>query len=320
MVAIPALLARDLLTEALGRNLDPHERFAVAISGGPDSVALLLLAAAAFPGRVSAITVDHGLRAGAAAEAAIVAAQCAARGIPHATLLWTGDKPSANIHAAARDARYGLMADWCAAHGIAILLTAHHADDQAETLLMRLARASGSGGLAGIRVRRDLGQGVVLVRPLLGTRRDALAAVVATSGWHPVDDPSNRDPRYARTHARRLLAATDWLDVVRLADAAAHLAQVEDAMAWTTDFAWAGRATIMPDAIDLDVAGLPAELRRRLVTRAIAGLDSSAAPRGPAITRLIARLDTGHAATIAGVRVRPGSIWRFSPAPPRRHK
>ena len=307
-----------LLAGALGRELGPAERLAVAVSGGPDSVALLLLAVAAFPGRVAAITVDHGLRAGAAAEAADVAAQCRARGIPHVTLDWIGDKPGANLQAAARNARYALMADWCAANRFALLLTAHHADDQAETLLMRLARGSGSGGLAGIRARRDLGHGVVLARPLLGVRRADLAAVVAADGWKPADDPSNRNPRYARTHARQLLATTDWLNVPRIAQAAANLADIEAALAWTTDLAWAGRAAVSAGRVELDAAGLPVELVRRLTTRVIATLAPSATPRGSEIARFITRLHTDGKATIAGIQASGGTTWRFSLAPARR--
>lgn len=311
-----------LSAAALGRSLAPTERFAIAVSGGPDSVALMLLADAAFPGRVAAVTVDHGLRAGAAVEAATVAAHCTAQGIPHAILHWTGDKPAANIQAAAREARYALMADWCAANGIAVLLTAHHADDQAETMLMRLARGSGGSGLAGIRTRRDLGHGVTLVRPLLGVRRAALGAIVAASDWSIADDPSNRDPRYRRTHARRLLAANAWLEAPRIAEAAAHLEQVEAALEWTVDLAWAGRVTVTGKGVDLDASGLPAELVRRLVRRAIAAIAPSATPRGPDITRLITRLEAGQAATIAGVRAygrgTGNTSWHFSPAPSRR--
>ena len=231
----------EFLGAALGRLVAPTERLAVAVSGGPDSIALLLLAQAAFPGRVQALTVDHGLRAAAAAEAAFVASLCTARGIPHQTLPWTGPKPAANRQAEARNARYALLRDACAAAGIGVLATAHHADDQAETLLMRLARGSG-GGLAGIRMHRPLGAGVTLVRPLLGVRRAALAAIVAEVGIVPVTDPTNDDPHYDRTHARRLLASTPWLDAARLADSAAHLAEAEAALDWAADRAWAGRA------------------------------------------------------------------------------
>ena len=305
------------LEAALGRGLAATERLALAVSGGPDSMALLALAATEFPGRIAALTVDHRLRPAAATEAATVAACCVERGIPHATLAWRGDKPATGIQSAAREARYTLMAEWCAANGYTLLLTAHHADDQAETLLMRLARGSGSAGLAGIRPTRALGHGVTLVRPLLSRRRAELAAIASATGWPLADDPSNRDPHYSRTAARALLAATPWLDVPNIAATAAHLAAAEAALAWAADRAWAGRATCTPTHVILDTAGLPAELVRRLVLQALASLAPAAQPRGPDLARLIARLTTGGTATLAGIRVTGGPTWLFSPAAPR---
>jgi len=302
----------------LGRDLAPGEAFAVAVSGGPDSLALLGLAADAFGERVCVLTVDHGLRAEAAAEAAGVADHAAGLGLRHATLRWTGAKPTGNLQAEARAARYRLMADWCGAHGVAWLATAHHADDQAETLLLRLARGAGSGGLAGIRRSRSLGDGVTLVRPLLGWRRDALAEVVAAAGWRAVDDPANHATRFDRTQARALLAATPWLAPDRMAAAAAHLADAEAALDWTAGIAWAGRATVSGAAIDLDAAGLPRELQRRLLVRVIAELAPSATPDGPAIDRWCATLSAGGSATLAGVAGRGGALWCFTVAPPRR--
>ena len=307
-----------LVEAALGRRVADDDRLAVAVSGGPDSLALLWLAAQAFPGRVVALTVDHGLRTEAALEAESVAARCALLGMPHATLHWVGIKPGGNIQAAARAARYALMADWCAAHGVPFLLTAHHADDQAETLLMRLLRGSGSGGLAGIRAARPLLPGVMLARPLLGTRRSALAAVVASAGWAAVDDPANYDPRYDRTAVRALLAAMPGLDVPRLAAAAAHLADAEAALAWAADRAWAGATTVDAEAITADVGGLPDELARRLLRRAIATLAPAATPSGPAVATLQRRLAAGGTGTLAGVMARGGTIWHFTRAAPRR--
>jgi tRNA(Ile)-lysidine synthase len=304
----------DLLSAALGGRPPPLP-LAIAVSGGPDSVALLHLAVAAFPGQVTALTVDHGLRPASSDEAATVGRHCAAAGIAHHILHWTGQKPAANLQAAARAARYRLMADWCAAHAVPLLATAHHADDQAETLLLRLARGSGSGGLAGIRAWRPLGQGVTLVRPLLGVRRTELAAIAGVSGWPLVDDPANRDPRHDRTRARALLAATPWLDPARLAAAAAHLMEAEAALAWTADRAWAGRAGLETAGIALDAAGLPGELARRLVVRAISHLNPAAAPRGPDVDRLMSRLESGGRATLAGIIATGGPVWRFKIAP-----
>jgi tRNA(Ile)-lysidine synthase len=305
-----------LLAAALGRPVGAHEHLAVATSGGPDSLALLTLAEAAFPGRVTALTVDHGLRAASAAEAAGVAAQCAARGIAHATLLRDGPAFTANMQAQARAARYRLLAEWCVAHGVGLLLTAHHADDQAETLLMRLNRGSGSAGLAGIRAARPLGQGLMLVRPLLGLRKADLLAIAAAGGWQVTDDPANRDPRHDRTAVRALLAGTLGLDVAALATAAAHLAAEAEALDWVAARAWDGRISDTGSGLAIDARGLPAALVQRLLARAVAQISGQAA-RGGDIARLAVRLGGGKAGTVAGVMVRPGPVWQLSAAPPR---
>lgn len=304
--APPDLIAD--IAAALGRPVDATDRIAVAVSGGPDSVALLALAAAALPGQVTALTVDHRLRATSAAEAAAVAAQCAQRGIPHVTLVRDGPAFTANIQAQARAARYALLADWCADHGHNLLLTAHHADDQAETLLMRLNRASASDGLAGIRACRPLGRGVTLVRPLLAWRKAELAAVAA--GWQTADDPSNRDPRHDRTHARALLAQTPALDVAALAQSAAHLAADADALAWAADLAWQSRVRPDGDALLIDAAGLPQAISNRVLVRAITAL-SGRQPRGSDVARLAQRIGAGKSSTLAGIGARGGSIWRL---------
>ena len=314
-----AALPRDALLDGVAMaGVARTAPLAVAVSGGPDSLALLLLAHAAFGDRLRALTVDHDMRAGSAAEAATVAEVCAARGIAHATLRWGGTKPAANRQAAAREARYALLRDWCAARHVPWLLTAHHADDQAETLLLRLARGSGTGGLAGIRAARDLGCGVTLLRPLLGVRRAALAEIVAAAGLQPVDDPSNHDPRHDRTQARALIAATPWLAPARLAASAAHLADAEVALGWAAALAWDSRASVTADRVTVDAAGLPAELRRRLAARALRHL--GAAPDGPAVTRLTSRLDGGGTATLGGVQGRGGVAWTFRRVVARRNR
>ncbi|QXQ05621.1 tRNA lysidine(34) synthetase TilS [Sphingosinicellaceae bacterium] len=305
----------DAVERLIGRPLRVDERVALAVSGGPDSLALLLLAHDAFGSRIVALTVDHALRAGSAGEAAMVAMMCTRLDVEHVTLCWTGIKPSANLQAEARQARYALMGDWCAAHGVAWLLTGHHADDQAETLLMRLARGSGSGGLAGIRAVRALGNGVTLLRPLLGERRTSLGAIVAAAGLTPVDDPANRDPRHDRTGARTTLAATPWLDPGRLAAAAAHLAEAEAALDWAAGLAWDSRVEAGSGNVVVDAAGLPDELLRRLVARAFASFGE--APDGPRLDRLIIRLAVGGAATLGSIKGRGGVKWTFSRVAPR---
>ena len=304
-----------LIAAALGRPVRPDERLAVATSGGPDSLALLTLAVAAFPGRVTALTVDHRLRAESAAEASAVAAQCSARNLAHVTLVRCGPEFAANRQARARAARYALMGDWCAQHGHGLLLTAHHADDQAETVLMRLNRGSGSNGLAGIRTARPLRPEVMLVRPLLGCRKAELVAIAAAAGWRQVDDPSNHDPHHDRTRIRALLAATPALDAAALAHSAAHLAAEAEALAWAADRAWQGRVRNRDGALLVDAGGLPAALVQRLLARAVETLAGRPA-RGSDIARLAARLEAGQAGkvagTVAGILVRGGQIWQLS--------
>ncbi len=174
---------------------------AVAVSGGPDSLALLLLVdrwARDQGGAALALTVDHGLRPDSAAEAAQVGAWAKARGIAHAVLPWTGDKPQTGIQAAARQARYRLLTEACAARGILHLAIAHHADDQAETVLFRRERGSGPAGLAGMTAARSLGA-VRMIRPLLGWPKSALTQTCRHFGQDFVEDPSNRSDRFART-------------------------------------------------------------------------------------------------------------------------
>lgn len=288
---------------------------AVAISGGPDSLALLLLASAALPGRIAALTVDHGLRAEAADEACFVAEICTALSLPHATLRVTvADDPS-GIQAAARRERYAAMSEWAHARGIPALATAHHLDDQAETVMMRLERGAGVSGLSGIRADRVLANGVRLIRPLLGWRRSELGAIVRAAGLTAIDDPSNRDHRFDRAAIRARLAQ-GWPDPARLAAVASHMAQAEDALAFTADRLFAERFD--PDSASLTAADLPRELRRRLLMRAIDELAANPTLRGDEVDRLLDRLAEGRVSTLAGLRIQPGPAWRFTPAPPHR--
>ena len=200
-----------------------HMRLGLAVSGGGDSLALLLLAHAAFPQQITVATVDHQLRPEAADEARFVAQICAARGIPHTILL--PDQPiTGSLQSSARAVRYALLARWAEVESCTWIATAHHVDDQAETLLMRLNRGAGVAGLAG--VRRMNGQ---IIRPLLGWRRAALASVVAHAGITPVDDPSNYDLYYDRVRVRNALATADWIAPERLAASAHYLAQANTA-------------------------------------------------------------------------------------------
>jgi tRNA(Ile)-lysidine synthase len=323
---VPRLTAPDPLAaagfrqvvEALaGPALTDCGQLALAVSGGPDSLALMWLGAEAFGSRAVVLTVDHGLRAEAAAEAAAVCARARALGLEAHRLDVAVATTGRGLQADARDSRYAALRRWCTGHRVRLLLTAHHAEDQAETLLMRLARGSGLAGLAGIRAVRPLGEDVLLLRPLLGARRAELAAIVARAGWVAADDPSNRDPRHDRTRARALLAKTPWLSPMRLQETAAQLAEAEAALAWAADRAWASRVVHEPPAIRIDAEGLPAELQRRLLGRALETL--GAAPRGRAVARLAARLAAGGSGTLDGVAARVSARqWHLAKAPPRR--
>jgi tRNA(Ile)-lysidine synthase len=294
---------------------------AVAVSGGPDSLALLLLAHAAFPERVKAATVDHGLRAESAAEAEAVAALCREIGVPHRILTAVVEKAGEGLQAAARAARYAALAAWMDEEDLRLLLTAHHCDDQAETLLMRLNRGSGVAGLAGVRA-----EGAVpgtsgrlrLCRPLLGWRRSELQALVAAAGVAAALDPGNQDEKFDRARFRRQLSEAQWLDPAALARSAAFLAEAEAALDWTAGPLFAARVEVAEGALTLRPHGLPPELLRRLVLRCLLHLAPAAKPRGEALAGLIARLEQGGAATLCGVKGVGGETWRFEPEPPRR--
>lgn len=287
-------------------------RLGIAFSGGPDSLALLLLAACAFPGRIEAATVDHRLRIESEAEARRAGDICARLDIPHFVLRI--DAPlQGNVQAGARKARYALLEAWRDERELDWLLTAHHADDQAETLLMRLNRGAGSKGLGAIRSVNGR-----IVRPLLGWRRDELAAIVRRSGIEPVDDPSNRDERFDRVRLRRALEKADWIHVEGLARSAAALEAASEALRWVADRIWDERAVDTGSELRIDPRGLPAELRRRLVQRALERLTGAASPRGEALSRLIAALEAGGTRTLAGVKAKGGTSWNFSLAPPRK--
>jgi len=313
------------LSALLGRAPAPGERLALAVSGGPDSMALLVLAHAAFPGAVTAATVDHRLRPENADEARMVADYCASLGIAHATLASPDAIEGASIQAQARAMRYALLSDWAEARGAVALLTAHHADDQAETFLMRAARGSGLAGLAGVRAARMEGA-VLLLRPLLEWRRAELRAIVRRAEAPFIDDPANQDPRHDRTRFRRLIEANEWLDPPNLARAAAHLAEVEAEILATIDALWGVRLrSAGPGECAIDVSGLPRELRRRLARRAIGlvrqahGITRPSWSDGANVEHLLDGLAEGRRITQAGILVLPkGGVWRFREAPPRR--
>jgi tRNA(Ile)-lysidine synthase len=297
--------------------LPADERLGIAVSGGPDSLALLLLAHAARPGGVEAATVNHGFRDGSRAEAEKVAAICVTLGIPHVIL--TADwvvPPSANMQAEARALRYRLLAEWAEDRSLSAVATAHHADDQAETLLMRLARGAGVRGLGGVRPIRSLTERVMLVRPLLGWRRADLAAIVDAAGMEAVDDPANRDPRHDRSRFRIILGNAHWADPARLAASAAALRDADEALDWALAPLIETRLVRGEASLTIDPSDLPRELRRRLLLAAFAIL-SAPVPRGPDLVRAMAALEAGESVTLSGLQLQGGRRWRLAHEPPR---
>ncbi len=311
----PALMNR--FRADLDRLIGGEGIIALAVSGGADSLALLLLAAAALPGRIAAATVDHGLRTEAAEEAAYVAALCAGIGCQHAILRVQVAAGGAGIQGEARRARYDALAAWARELRAAALATAHHRDDQAETVLMRLMRGAGARGLAGIHPRRD-DLGLPLIRPLLSWSRHELQKVVGAAGLKAVDDPSNHAARYERTRARRLLALHPELDAVRLSRSAAALRQADEALDWSVAALAAERIRAARNGYVVDPRELPRELRRRLLAEGLRRvLPGTAALRG--LDRLLDLLDDGGSGTLAGVAAtNEGGAWLLRPAPPRR--
>jgi len=314
----PAAEAIDRFTADLDALIARDCRFGIAVSGGPDSLALLLLAAAVRPGSIEAATVDHGLRPESADEAAMVAGLCERRGVPHRTLVadWA-QPPAANVQAKARAMRYRLLNEWAIERGLEAVATAHHADDQAETLLMRLARGAGVGGLGGTRARRALSEDVLLIRPLLGWRKSELVALVEDAGLTPVDDPSNRDPKHDRSRIRQWLAGSDWADPARLAVSASAIRDADEALDWALAPLISSRIRQEGGALLIEPFDLPRELKRRLLLAAFAEL-GAAPPRGPDLLRALEAIERGETVTLSGLKLEGGTLWRLSLAPPRR--
>jgi len=300
---------------ALARLNPGGERSGLAVSGGPDSMAMLLLAHAAMPGGFEVASVDHGLRPEARQECALVETVCAARGIA-CTVLRVAVAPG-NVQSAARGARYAALAEWAKARGLAALATAHHADDQAETLLLRLNRGSGVAGLAGVRESGEVA-GARVIRPLLGWRHAELAQVVAYAGIDPVQDPSNADPHYDRVRMRQHLAGCDWIDPLALAHSAGLLADADQALAAFEETLWPSHVQREGDGFRLAPPAVPL-MRVRLVRRIIAAMGGD--PRGGEVARLVARLEAGEGGNLGGVLARvDGGHWLFVAEPARGHR
>lgn len=203
------------------------QKFGVAVSGGSDSLALLHLVAEVVQGGISVASVDHGFRAEAAQECEFVSQVCADLGVPHTTLEWR-ETHQGNLQDAAREARFGLLAQWAKERGIDTVLLGHTADDQAETVLMRLARSAGVDGLAGISPK-TVRHGIEFLRPLLGLRRSALQEYLEQKGQTWISDPSNQDMKFERVRARKAIETLD-INVEALADVAVQMREASQAL------------------------------------------------------------------------------------------
>ncbi|MHA6263633.1 tRNA lysidine(34) synthetase TilS [Arenibacterium sp. CAU 1754] len=299
----------------------PPERIGVAVSGGGDSIALLHVLHQLFDPQTTqlfAATVDHGLRPESADEAAQVRDISESLGVTHSILRWRNWDGTGNLQDQARRARYELLSDWCKSCGISVLALGHTADDQAETVLMRLARSAGVDGLAGIPFKRTM-NGITVIRPMLYLTREELRGFLRRHDIPWLEDPSNQDIRFDRVKARQALECLDDLGVTvtGLAAVAQNLAQAREALDWYSFLAARDIAEIVGGDVVLDLRQfrtLPDEIARRLLVRAITWVSGSLYPprRAPLMDVMeLVRRGPVRSATLGGCRVlRHGrKIW-----------
>jgi len=286
-------------------SLAPRQSLGVAVSGGGDSMALLHLAVACGL-KPAVVTVNHGLRTEAAAEAAQVAAVANSLGLCHTTLLWENWDHVGNLQDIARKARRRLIAACAQENKIATVALGHTQNDVAETFLMRLQRSAGVDGLATMAGHWSEG-GVLWQRPLLNFARKDLRLWLQAQGKTWVEDPSNNNPRFERVRARAALTHLQPLGLTpaRLAQVADHLAEARAALdvladQWATQTLREEAGTVL---INPALWTAPAETQRRVLQRVILWIaPADYAPRGQQLGQLLMRLAQGQAATLAGVR------------------
>lgn len=296
--------------------------WAVAVSGGGDSVALMHLLAGFAKAKAlpppMVLTVDHGLRKSSAADAKKVVAWAKALGLKAHVLAWRGNKPRAGIEAAARDARYRLMGAWLVKHRIAALHVAHTQDEQAETFLLRLARGSGLDGLAAMRAAAPWPipgfESLTVHRPLLGIGRAELRAHLESLGQPWLEDPMNDEDAFDRIKMRRCAAvlAEAGLTATRIAAAAAHLGRARAALETVTAAVLERAARTVPGGVLLDavaIAAAPREVGLRALSAVLMAVSGQAyRPRFEGLERLFDRIGTGElgaGATLHGCHIAP---------------
>ncbi|SFZ83578.1 tRNA(Ile)-lysidine synthase [Devosia enhydra] len=324
------MAAAGLDAQALLAPLERFTKVGLAVSGGADSLALLLLAqrheaALGHPGRYTVYTVDHRLRPEAADEVAMVLAVAAARRLPARGLVWTGPKPATGVSAAARAARYELIHAAMREDGCEALATAHHLGDQAETVMMRMAHGSGLEGLRGMD-RDTVIDGLRIVRPLLHVDPEALRALVRDEGLVPAADPSNADTDYERVRWRQMLPqlAALGLDAQRITTFARRAGEAEAALTAEAERARALVTPIDPLGVSVlrrDLSLLPKAVATRLVSKLLRDVGGAQRPHGlSAVERLVERLGQGtFRTTLNGCVVSAGPVTiRIRPEPARR--
>jgi tRNA(Ile)-lysidine synthase len=313
-VKLPSGEGALTFADAIDRLTDHDtDKILLAVSGGPDSLALLLLATATIPSRIIAATVDHGLRPEAHAEAEYVAHICSALGIAH-SILRPNEPILGNIQSGARLARYALLKEQALVAGCSYIATAHHADDQLETLLMRIARGSGVDGLAAIRERH--GQ---IIRPLLSCSKDRLEDLCVESGVEPVRDPSNASLDFDRVAMRQWLASSAHpFDPKRAGRTVKAMADAAEALNWAAEREYAARVSGDIGTLKFDPAELPTDICRRIIIRILNRIEPDNRTRADAIDRALIDLAMGKRVTLGDVLCIGGATWVFRAAPPRR--
>jgi tRNA(Ile)-lysidine synthase len=304
------------LLRAIGHR--PSDSIAVAVSGGGDSLALLILTHEAYPGRVTGLTVDHGLRAGSGAEARRVAEWCAGRGIAHRILTWEGEKPATGIQARARAARYELLAETAHTLGApgrpAPLLVAHTLEDQAETFLMRLTHGSDVAGLASMRRVSEIAGAppVPLLRPLLDVSRDELRCALRARGQDWIEDSSNDNQRFERIRIRkRIDAAPEHLSTTALARGASLFARLDAGLDRIARPMTHAAVQLEPEGyalLDLGELSQAPSLATRLLAKLVRAIGGAPyPPRRAALEALWARLlrPDFRGATLSGCHLSP---------------
>lgn len=303
----PAARAHD----ALNRLAGDLPALGVALSGGGNSVALVHLVATWAGGRrVMAATVDHGLRAESRAEAEMAGALCARLGVPHDILIWRDNDAPGNLMANARDARLRLLADWARRNDLPAVALGHTSDDQAETVLMRLARGAGVDGLSGMAETR-MTEGMRWLRPLLRISRAELRDYLRACGLGWSDDPSNDNPDFDRIRMRQGMEALAGLGITpaRLMQTAAAMSAAREALRHHAAEA-ASDAVCDNAALRLNAARFhaqPPETRRRLLIAGIRFVAGAAyAPRQSSLNYTLHAIAQGQPATLDGTMILPG--------------